>query len=70
MCKHERVSITEYATASTQHDRESDGVWTHSSALGDYTGKIFVHCYDCDLKKTYTKSRPGWIKKRLEETGL
>jgi len=67
MCKHENISIIEYGTAYTNHIREMNGKWNHFSNTGDYTGIIEVKCYECDLQHRYTKRRPKWLKKRMDE---
>lgn len=67
-CKHENISIIEVGTSFTYHDREKDGVWTHHNDFGDYTGTVYVKCFQCGFHKTfYYRNRPKWLMERLKE---
>jgi hypothetical protein len=66
-CKHENISIIEYGTSQTSHDRDSGGEWTHVSDIGHYTGVIEVTCYDCGFNRRYGRNRPQWIEKLVGE---
>ena len=69
-CKHEAITITEYAKDSgMQHSREEGYGWIHGEVRGTLTNKVRVQCDDCDIDKIYYigKSTPKWLLKAVEE---
>lgn len=67
MCKHLDIEIEEMGTSITSHRREDGGTWSHVSEYGDYTGTIYVHCYDCGFEKKYISNYPKWLQRYLDE---
>jgi hypothetical protein len=66
-CKHPRIRIVEFGTATTSHVRYPDG-WRHSSDFGDYDGTILAECYDCGMNRTYRRNtRPKWLEALMVE---
>lgn len=68
MCEHRLISIVEFGTATTSHDREVNGEWTHFSKVGGYTDIIVVQCHECGLSRRYKKKNiPKWLTGRMNE---
>jgi DNA-directed RNA polymerase subunit RPC12/RpoP len=66
-CQHRQLQITEFGTGSTTHYVNKYGEWAHVSDFGAYTGKIEVHCPDCNYRREFTKRRPRWVQEALAE---
>ena len=72
-CPHKQLSIQETGTWGTQHNRETDGVWTHNNEPGHYFQKLEVKCFDCGMTGRYSKGSkrlPKWLVIAKEELGM
>ena len=70
-CKHLNVEIDE-EIIGTQYIEVENGQKVFDGDAGanfDPTGRYFVKCKDCGLKKTYTLSnRPRWLRDYLYQS--
>jgi len=59
------MRISEEGKTVTEHTLE-DGMWSHNDEFDGLTGIIFIECFNCGFKKTYSKNRiPKWVKSKL-----